>query len=144
MRVVDIEAAATHELRRRVLREGRAEADVEFPGDRAPGAFHVGVEDDDGALIGVATVSAEPTPHRPGRRAARLRGMAVEPSRQGAGAGGLLLDAVVERARRDGHQVLWANGRDTALRFYQDRGWEVVGAGFVSVGLPHHVVLVDL
>ncbi|MDP9072347.1 MAG: GNAT family N-acetyltransferase [Actinomycetota bacterium] len=144
MRVVDIDAGETHALRRRVLRDDRPDADVDYPGDHVPGAFHLGLVNDDESLIGVATLSPEPTPHRAGRRALRLRGMAVEPSRQGAGGGGLLLDAAVERARREGYQVVWANGRDTALRFYQARGWQVVGEGFVTIDLPHHVILLDL
>ena len=144
MLVVDIDAGATHDLRRRVLRSHRPEAGVDYPGDHVPGAFHLGLLDDDGTLVGIASLSPEPTPHRPGRRALRLRGIAVEPTRQRAGGGGLLLDAAVERARLEGYEVLWADGRDTALAFYQRRGWEVVGEGFVHVGLPHHVVLVDL
>ena len=144
MLVVDIDAGATHDLRRRVLRDHRPDADVDYPGDHVPGAFHLGLLDDDGTLVGIASLSPEPTPHRPGRRGLRLRGMAVEPARQGAGGGRLLLDAAVERARLEGYDVVWADGRDTALAFYQRRGWEVVGDGFVHVGLPHHVVLLDL
>ena len=144
MRVVNIAAEATHDLRRRVLRGDCPDAEVDFSGDHVPGAFHLGAVDEEGVLVGIASASPEPTPHRPGRRAVRLRGMAVEPSRQGTGVGGLLLDATVARARQEGVDVVWANGRDTALRFYQDRGWQVVGEGFVTVGLPHHVVLVDL
>ena len=144
MLVVDIDAGATHDLRRRVLRGHRPDADVDYPGDHVPGAFHLGLLDDDGTLVGIASLSPEPTPHRPGRRGLRLRGMAVEPARQGAGGGRLLLDAAVERARLEGYDVVWADGRDTALAFYQRRGWEVVGDGFVHVGLPHHVVLLDL
>ena len=144
MRVVDIDAGQTHDLRRRVLRDGRPEADVDFPGDRVPGAIHLGVLDDDGALVGVASLSPEPTPHRPGRRAVRLRGMAVDPGHRGTGAGSALLAAVVERARLAGYAVLWANARDSALAFYERRGWTVVGEGFVHVDLPHHVALLEL
>ncbi len=144
MRVVDIEAGATHELRRRVLRDGRPDAVVHFAGDLVPGAFHLGLLDDAGTLVGVVSLSPEPTPHRPGRRALRLRGMAVEPSRQGEGAGSTLLGAAVERASEQGYDVVWANGRDTVLGFYRRHGWQVVGDGFVTIGLPHHVVLLDL
>ncbi len=144
MRVVDIDAGQTHDLRRQVLRDGRPEADVDFPGDRVPGAFHLGVLDDAGAVVGVASLSPEPTPHRPGKRGVRLRGMAVDPRYRGTGAGSALLAAAVERARTAGHEVLWANARDTALAFYEQRGWAVVGEGFVHVDLPHHVALLDL
>ena len=144
MRVVEIEAEATHDLRRRVLREGRPDADVDFPDDLTPGAFHLGVDDDAGSLVAIATVSPRPTPHRPEATAAQLRGMAVEPSLQGSGAGRLLVDAAADRLRARGFDVLWANGRDSALGFYRRLGWEVAGEGFVTDGVPHHVVVLDL
>ncbi|MGH9177769.1 MAG: GNAT family N-acetyltransferase [Acidimicrobiales bacterium] len=143
-RVVELEAEATHDLRRRVLRDHVPGADVVNPEDDQPGVVHLGVVDGEGRVAAVATVSPEPTARRPGRRAARLRSMAVHPDQQGQGLGTQLLAALVARARQDGYQVLWANGRDTALAFYRRHGWEVVGDGFESVGLPHHVVLVDL
>ena len=145
MRVVDIDAEATHDLRRRILRNGRPEAEVRFAGDTGPGAFHLGVVDDEGTVVAVASFYLRRTPHRPGARAVQMRGMAVEPRLQGAGLGRLLVDASVDRLRRDHIEVLWANGRDTALGFYRRLGWEVVGEGFVTdPGVPHHVVLVDL
>lgn len=142
--MVEVEAGATHDLRRRVLRAHLLGAAVDYPEDALAGTVHVGVEDDGGVLVAAATVFPEPTPHRPGIRAARLRGMAVEPGCQGTGVGARLLDALVVRARADGYRVLWANGRDSALGFYRGHGWEVVGEGFMSIGLPHHVVLLDL
>ena len=142
--MVEVDARATHDLRRRVLRDHLPGSPVEFPDDALAATVHLGVEDDDGALVAAATMFPEPTPHRPGASAVRLRGMAVDPSLHGQGVGTLLLEGLVERCRRDGHQVLWANGRDSALGFYRRHGWEVVGDGFESIGLPHHVVLRDL
>lgn len=143
--VVEIPAEATHELRRLVLRGGRADADVDFPEDRADGAFHLGARTADGDLVGVATFAPRDSDHRPGRRAYQLRGMAVHESHQGAGVGRHLLDQAAVRLRDVGAEVLWANGRDTALGFYRRWGMEVVGDGFVNAaGIPHHVVIYDL
>ena len=139
-----VEAAATHDLRRRALRDHLPDPAVEYPDDDRPGTVHLAVEDDGGAVVAIATTFPQPTPHRPGARAARLRGMAVDPRWRGGGVGAVLLAAVVDRARADGFQVLWANARDSALGFYARHGWQVVGDGFESIGLPHHVVLVDL
>ena len=145
MRVVDIDAEATHDLRRRILRDGRPEAEVRFAGDTDAGAFHLGVVDDEGTVVAVASFYLRPTPHRAGASAVQMRGMAVEPRLQGAGLGRLLVDAAAERLRREHVEVLWANGRDAALGFYRRLGWEVVGEGFVTdADVPHHVVLVDL
>lgn len=140
----EVEAGATHDLRRRVLRNHLADPGVEYPDDDRAETVHLAVEDDDGQVVAIATTFPEPTPHRPGARATRLRGMAVDPGCQGRGVGALLLEAVVGRARTDGYEVLWANGRDVALGFYRRHGWQVVGEGFESIGLPHHVVLLDL
>lgn len=142
--MVEVDAEATYELRRRVLRGGRPAAEVRFPEDQAPGAFHLAVAED-GRPVAVATFLPEATPHRPESRSARVRGMAVEPRLQRAGLGRLILEAARERLRRDGFEVLWANGRDSALDFYRRLGWQVVGEGFVDdSGIPHHVVLTDI
>ena len=143
--VVEIPAEATHDLRRQVLRGGRADSDVDFPEDRAPGAFHLGAKAPGGELVGVATFSPQVTDHRPGKAAFQLRGMAVVESQQGAGIGRRLLDVAVARLRSGGAEVLWANGRDSALGFYERWGMEVVGDGFATAtGIPHHVVIYDL
>lgn len=142
--VVELDPEATHDLRRRVLRAHLPGAAVDYAEDRRPGTVHLGVVDDGGAVVACATVFPETASARPGARAARLRGMAVDPGRHGRGLGTLLLAGLVARARRDGYEVLWANGRDSALDFYLGRGWEAVGEGFTTIGLPHHVVVLDL
>lgn len=143
MRVADTDAGSTHDLRRRVLRSHLPGAGVDHPEDHLAATIHLGVFDEE-AVIATATLFPQPTPHRPAARAVRLRGMAVAPEWQGRGVGALLLEAVVDRSRREGYQVVWANGRDSALDFYRRRGWEVVGEGFTTIGLPHHVVVLDL
>jgi GNAT superfamily N-acetyltransferase len=145
LRVEEIAVADTYDLRRRVLRDGRPDAVVVFGGDDRPGAFHLGIRNE-GSLLAVASFNPEPAPSRPGRRAVRLRGMAVDPACQRRGLGGLLMDDALGRLRGDGVEVLWANARDSALGFYRRFGMEMVGDGFVTpeTGLPHHVVVTDL
>lgn len=143
MREVPVEA--TYELRRRVLRDGDPEADVSFAGDGDPGAFHLAVVDGGGRPLGVASALPTTTDCRPGRRSWRLRAMAVDPAHQGHGLGSALLDALVTRARTLGAEILWAAGRDSALGFYQARGWLVEGPGYLLLGdVPHHTVILDL
>ncbi len=145
MAVVEIEASDTWALRRMVLRKGDPNANVAFAEDALGDAFHLGVRCD-GALVAVATFFRRSTPHRPDARATQLRGMAVNPDRQGRGVGRLLLTVAIERIRANGSNVLWANARDSALDFYQAVGMTVVGEGFFTAdtGLPHHVVVIDL
>lgn len=147
MLVADIEAAQTHDLRRRVLRGGRDEHLV-FPEDALPGAFHLGARPGPGKpLVAVASFAPEATPHRPARQAARLRGMVTEPDLQGQGYGRRLLAEAVTRLRADGFDVLWANARDSAVGFYDRLGFEVVGEGFLAGpynDIAHHIVILDL
>jgi GNAT superfamily N-acetyltransferase len=130
MRVVEVEAARTHDLRRRVLLV--PPRPVTLPGDELPGTFHLAVMDGDD-VVAVATLV-------PGPEGVQLRGMAVDPDRQGQGIGRLLLDAAVERLRSAGVTRLWCNARDVAVPFYERLGWRVTGEGFFheESGLPHH------
>jgi GNAT superfamily N-acetyltransferase len=143
--VVEIAAADTHALRRAVLREGKADADVHFPQDADPASFHLGAMAD-GELVGIATFTPAPTPHREGAVAWQLRGMAVAADQQGRRVGAAIVDAAVARLRDAGAEVLWCNARDTALGFYEKLGFSVYGDGFVTsgTGLPHHAMLIDL
>ncbi|MGH8991374.1 MAG: GNAT family N-acetyltransferase [Acidimicrobiia bacterium] len=147
MLVAEIEAAQTYDLRRRVLRGGRAEH-LAFPEDDRPGAFHLGARlVAGGPIVAVASLSPEPTPHRPERPAARLRGMVTEPDLQGQGLGRVLLAEATARLRVDGVEVLWANARDNALGFYDRLGFETLGEGFLAGpagDIPHHIVVFDL
>jgi GNAT superfamily N-acetyltransferase len=140
--VEEVDVLETHDLRRRVLRPGAPVERLTYAGDRVEGAFHLGLRRD-GTLVAVATFFPEPRGDRP---AMRLRGMAVEPELQGSGAGRVLLTAALDRLRADGHRLLWAQARDTALGFYERLGFRIVGDGYVTAetGLPHHDIEIDL
>ena len=152
MQVDEVEAEATHDLRWRILRNGRPGAPVAFPEDTRVGAFHLAVRDVDetgtgsGAIVAVASFSPEATAYRPGRSAVHVRGMAVDGPSQHHGLGHLLITTVVERLRGEGVTVLWCNARDSAAGFYARQGFEVMGEGFVlpESGFAHHVMLRDL
>jgi predicted N-acetyltransferase YhbS len=71
--------------------------------------------------------------------------MAVSPEVQGQGIGRALLEAGEARLRELGATSAWANGRDTALPFYERLGWRVVGEGFLmGSGIAHHRIELDL
>lgn len=151
MQVQEVAVEATHALRRRVLRDGRPDAVVEFPEDNRAGAFHLAVragpeEGGDGPVLAVASFSPEPTPYRPGRTAIHLRGMAVDHGAQRRGLGRMLVTAAADRLRSAGVEVLWCNARDTAAGFYSRLGFETRGEGFLlpENGIPHHVMILDL
>ncbi|HWC68681.1 MAG TPA: GNAT family N-acetyltransferase [Acidimicrobiales bacterium] len=146
VRVVEVAAPATHDLRRRVLRDGTPSDVVEFRGDDTPGVVHLAALAASGEIVGVVTMLPVPCPHRPGCSTRQLRGMAVDPAWQGRHVGAALLRAFVERARAGGAEAVWANARDSALGFYERAGFTVAGDGFVTddTRLPHHAVVLDL
>jgi GNAT superfamily N-acetyltransferase len=147
VRIEQVPVGVVYGLRRLVLRDGRPDAEARFPEDDVEGTYHLAAHDEAGAVVGIVTLLPQPTRHRrEATRPWRLRGMAVAPGRQGEGIGRELLEAAVDVVRREGADVLWANGRDTALGFYERNGWTVLDDAFVTddTGLPHHVVLLDL
>ena len=131
-------------LRHAVLRPGYPPEASHYAEDDV--AVHIAGWDDD-VLIACATVFADPWPGPPPAADAwRLRGMAVDPSRQGSGVGAQVLSQAVAAAREAGAPLIWANARTTALGFYLRHGWQVAGEEFLAsdTALPHHPIRLDL
>jgi predicted GNAT family N-acyltransferase len=137
--VVELTAAQTHPLRRRVLRVGTASGAVAWEGDLLPGTRHLGIVSA-GRVVAVSTWLRQPLPDPPTVPAVRLRGMATDPGRRGEGLGRLLLAAGCDRVLDDGFDLVWANARTSALDFYLAAGFVVAGEEFLdaTTGLPHH------
>jgi GNAT superfamily N-acetyltransferase len=129
------------ELRLSVLRPDAARVPSAY--DLDPETVHIGAFDGD-EVVGCASVFPDPYDGEP--LAWRLRGMAVDPTRQGQGIGRLVLDASVAVAEQAGARMLWANGRVTAMAFYQRLGWTAVGDVFAygPAQLPHLVIKLRL
>jgi GNAT superfamily N-acetyltransferase len=114
--------------------------------DLEPDTVHIGAFDGT-TVVGCATVFPEPFVHddppTDDPKAWRLRGMAVAPDRQGQGIGRLVLEAATAAAAQRGAPLLWANGRVTAMSFYQRLGWEAVGEVFSygPANLAHLVIV---
>jgi GNAT superfamily N-acetyltransferase len=144
--VIEVDAAACLDLRRRVLRSGTPSTDPHFVEDDRSETFHLAAVDERGTVVTVVTFTPQPAPDRPGARAAQLRGMATEPDRRGTGGGRAVLQAGIERLRAEGYTVLWAKARDSARGFYERMGMHAEGDGYVTeeTRLPHHTMVMDL
>jgi GNAT superfamily N-acetyltransferase len=149
--VVELDADATHDLRRRVLRVGTPSTEVIWEDDTAEGTVHLGVVDTTGAdgkrhVLAISTWIERAHPDRPARRGVQLRGMATDPAWAGRGLGALLLRTGIVRQRAAGVELVWARARDTALDFYLRHGFEVFGRGYVDLttGLAHHDVIAEI
>lgn len=111
--------------------------------DLEPRTVHIAALDGD-AVVGCVTVF--PNAYDAVADAWQLRGMAVAPDYQGQGIGRLVLDAAVDAVAATGATLLWANGRVSALGFYELMGWRAVGEEFTygPAELPHFVILREL
>lgn len=146
MHVTRIDASDTHDLRRRVLRDGTASDVVVFDGDDEPATMHLAIRSSDGDIVAISTWLALACPDDPVVPAHQLRGMAIEPGLQGQGIGTLLLAAGIDRCAALGDGVVWAHARSTALDFYLRRGFTTYGDEYVdpTTGLAHIDVRFDV
>lgn len=71
-----------------------------------------------------------------------LWGLGVEPSQQGKGLGGTLLQPVLSRADAAGHSCYLETQNETNLPFYQKHGFRVVSEGLVPKTSLHVWVMV--
>ena len=138
MQTVEISAGDTHRLRRAVLRDGTDSDQVVFDGDDESTTFHLGVVDGDD-LIAISTWMARRYPDLPAIAGYQLRGMAIDPARQGGGVGTRLLDAGIDRCRSQAAGLVWARARVAALGFYERHGFATKGPEYtdLTTGLPH-------
>lgn len=141
---IEVREAAVEEilpLRKAVLRP--MEPIEPSPYDGYPDVHHFAAFDD-GFVVGCATVF--PSAYDDLDSTWQLRGMAVEPGRQGSGIGRLVLSPAIELVRAAGAPALWANARTTALPFYEAMGFAVIGDEFIHgpSELPHYRILLTL
>lgn len=123
-------------LRSQVLRPNHPLSESRFPLDGISvhfGAFR------GGDLISV--VSAHPENKFGGLSEWRIRGMATDPSVQGQGAGGILLQTLLAWGRTEGVPLFWCNARETAIVFYERHGFTVESALFDIAGVGPHKVM---
>ena len=143
LRVEHVEAARTHPLRQRVLRQHETlEQVAATDAGHLDAAFLAAVTDED-EVVGTAAVWREPPPWDPDDAAAwRLRGMATDPAHRSSGVGGRVLAAVVAHVADQGGGLLWANARIPAQRFYEREGWVTRGDPWDDPVIGPHVAMV--
>ena len=144
-RVVILPTAEILDLRVRVLRRGTPFTHANYPEDEYPDVVNFCIVRG-GSPIATSTWFSKECPEMPGVPAVQLKGMAVDDSVQGSGLGAKLIERGLEHARATGAGIAWARARDSALYFYEKRGFRVVGDGFIDgpTAMPHHIVVIDL
>lgn len=142
LHVERVSAQQLHELRRRVLRDDDPAIYRPDPRDEEETSIHYA-----GFLGDRVVVSASFFPSAPPMNASlntyQLRYMATDFDVQGRGYGARVLAVAEEDLRAQGVEQIWANGRDTALGFYESVGWHrIEGSEHLSpeTDLPHTVI----
>lgn len=151
---ISLSPADTRPLRRAVLRPNQPPEACIYPGDDAPGSFHLGVRDEArGDLIAVASFYREPLPgdrpdvpdvgSTPSTPALRIRGMAVLPEHRGNGLGRSLVDAglTIAQCQSPPPTLVWCNARITAAGYYAKLGFAPRGDEFEIEGIGPHFVM---
>ena len=127
-------------LRARLLRPGQSPEQLVYEGDALAGALHL-LARADGREVGIASVSPEPAPARPGAGGWRVRGMATVADMRGAGVGAALLEECLRHAAAHGGELAWCNARTPAAGFYARFGFAVEGEEFELPGIGPHVLM---
>ena len=140
MEIREINAGETHELRHKILRQGRPRETCIFDGDDLPFAMHFGAFDGR-ELVGIASVYPLNSNAFPEENQLQLRGMAVEEHRQRSGIGRDLVKAAEGYATKKHFSILWFNARVAAVPFYKKMGYEVTGSEFEIPDVGPHSIM---
>ena len=102
--------------------------------DQDAGCDHALALAEDGQVVGTGRLLAD----------GHIGRMAVLKEWRAKGVGALLLQALVEQARRRGHTRVCLNAQAYAAGFYRRYGFEVAGSEFMEAGIPHVAMQRDL
>ena len=142
LRVVTVDPAALHDLRRRVLRDDDPTIDVANSGDDLATTVHFAGYLLDRLVVG-ASFFEVPPPFEPTGAGYQLRYMATDFDVQGHGLGAQLLTYALDALARRGVRLVWANARTSALDFYIATGWRVLENSLhvsTETGIDHVVI----
>ncbi|MBK26885.1 MAG: GNAT family N-acetyltransferase [Halobacteriovorax sp.] len=144
MKVKQINASDTHEIRHKMLRKGFPIEDCIFKGDDDDQSFHLGAFEE-GKLVSVASFYFDKNDTFEEPNQYRLRGMATLPEHQHKGLSSELLKMAFPIIKQNFCSLLWCNARSEAVGFYQKVGFEKIGEEFEipTVG-PHFLMFKKL
>lgn len=164
LRVAEVPAEWTRDLRRRVLRahlvgrddavaqghrggrgDQRQPAELDDLGDGDPGCVHAAVLDSAGTVLAAGSVRPAAPPQLLGCPAGtpgwRLRGMATQESWRGQGLASAVLHSLAAHVARHGGGRLWCHARLGAQSFYRRSGFASHGAPWDEPELGPHILM---
>lgn len=140
IKIITINAQQTYALRHSILRPQHPLEACQYPGDTASTTRHLGAFLKD-QLVGICSTYIATHPSLRKIDSVQLRAMATAESVRGLGVGQQLL-AAAESYAQSQDSNLWANARCSALGFYQQAGFSVIGDEFNIEGVGAHRLVV--
>lgn len=132
-------------LRTRVLRPSFAPGQLaRYDADPLESTTHICARVlPDQEVIGCATTMLDPFEVMADPYAIRLRGMAVDPERQGLGVGRRVLQAAITHSALTAPlaRYFWCNAREVAVAFYLAQGFKIHGDRFEIEGIGPHFIM---
>ena len=122
LKIKNIQASETWDLRHRVMAPNRSFDAIKLPKDEE--GLHFGLFEDN-KLISVISLFME-------KDNAQFRKFATEISEQNKGYGSILLNHIIEESIKNNVKNLWCNARLTALGFYEKFGFRAVSETWID------------
>lgn len=127
------EWVAYFDLRWRVLRAPWSQPRGSEKDDRESDSEHLMILGKDSQPLAVGRL------HFNSATEAQVRFMAVDPTAQGRGLGGMILREFQRKARANGAATIILNAREDAQRFYLKHGFVVIGPALTIFDAVRHV-----
>lgn len=130
----EAEWAAYYELRYRVLRKPLHQPLGSEKNDGDSTGEHFALYEN-GVLQAIARLdSSEP-------QIAQVRFVAVESSTQGKGFGKRIMEAVEEKAKKDGNEKMILHARDYAVKFYENLNYTLIEKSYKLFDVLQHYLM---
>lgn len=138
--IQEITAIETYPVRHLVLRVGKPIESCRFEGDELPSTHHLGCFLNN-HLIGVVSLFEVKNSLLGEEKSVQFRGMAVVERYQKKGMGKALLQEAENYCKKQTIDLIWFNARTSAVAFYKNLGYEILGSEFEikEVG-PHYLM----
>jgi predicted GNAT family N-acyltransferase len=140
MKVREISAQDTIQIRHEVLRKNKPIETCSFIGDNLKSTYHIGVFFD-AVLVGICTLIKKEKAIQQKLFSYQLRGMAVLEAYQGQRAARQLMEFLPEFLKTKEISHIWCNARLTAVSFYVKYGFETDGIPFEIPEVGSHLLM---
>ncbi len=128
------------DVRHQVLRHGQPRSSCYYPEDNYKHTVHFAAKLNN-EIVGCASIYKESHPDFSLKQSWRIRGMAVYEVFQGRNIGTQLLETCINHAIKQKAHVIWCNARMSAVKFYKNSGFKIIGDEFDIPDIGPHFLM---